>query len=168
MLAFLNFVFLKKYSEMFRITVLLLMMGFLYSCSELEGQKITEKGIHVIEVQKGKIFNFQLPQNKSTGYELCWLNEPKMASKFLLKAKKDKFRDVNNINSGGEDVRYDIQALEIGTDTLYFKNCPTRIWQKECSFFAVDSIRDKVDGHLVSRYSPIQEGDYILVIKVKE
>ncbi|HTO14200.1 MAG TPA: hypothetical protein VLZ83_00400 [Edaphocola sp.] len=147
---------------------LLMPVLFLISCSSLEGKKIDKMGIHIIEVKKGRIFTFQLPQNKSMGYEICWINEPKMSSKFVLKDHKSKFRDVNNIDRGGEDVRYDILALETGTDTLIFKNCPTRIWQKECEFFAVDSVRTKTDSGIVSTYTPKQEGDYELIIKVTE
>ncbi len=142
--------------------------GLFIACNESEENNFTTKGSHQIIVKKGSVFTFSLPQNKSTGYELCWLNEPKLTPRFKLESIKSKLKDYNNVDGGGETITYQILAIESGTDTLHFKNCPTRLWQKECSFFTVDSIRTEENGTIISVYNPSPKGDYEIVVKVEE
>lgn len=152
---------------LFFMSLSILILGSIISCSEVEND-FSKAGPHHIRAKKGSIFEFSLPQNKSTGYELCWLNEPKLASKFEVQSIRSKLKDANNIDGGGEMITYQMLANKGGTDTLKFKNCPTRLWQKECSFFTVDSIRKKERGAIVSIYAPDQDADIEIVITVEE
>lgn len=138
------------------------------SCTESDQHHFSEKGVHHITVKKGSVFEFSLPQNKSTGYELCWLNEAKLSARYQLSSIKSKLKDANNVDGGGETISYQILANEIGTDTLRFQNCPTRLWQKDCAFFAVDSTYRQENGVIISSYAPNQKGDFEIVVKVED
>lgn len=143
-------------------------MALLSSCTESAPNDFKEKGTYPISVKKGGIVTFSLPQNKSTGYELCWMNESKLVRQFKLEGIKSMLKDPNNVDGGGETITYQVLATETGKDTLKFNQCPTRLWQKDCAFFAVDSLRKQENGTIVSTYEPHMAADYQVVITVTE
>lgn len=147
----------------FTITTSLLIQ----SCSGEHQNDFNTAGQHNIIGKKGAIISFSLPQNKSTGYELCWLNESKLKGKIDLKSIKSKLIDPNNVDGGGETVTYDMLIQSDGPDTLKFSNCPTSLWQKDCSFFSVDSMRKMEDGKIVSHYHPNQKGEFEIIVKTQ-
>lgn len=140
---------------------------FFTSCNETVTNNFATKGLHHIVAKKGTMIVFSLPQNKSTGYELCWLNESELSPKFKLEQIKSKLKDPDNVDGGGETLTYQMLATEAGTDTLRFQNCPTRLWQKDCGFFAVDSIRKQENGTIISTYATDQDADFEIVVKVE-
>lgn len=148
------------------ILILISSVLYLAACSASDQNKFTEKGVHKLSAKKGTIITFSLPQNKSTGYELCWINENKVSNKFKLENIQSKLIDPNNVDGGGQTIQYQFLVQSNGIDTIKFKNCPTSLWQKDCSFFAVDSIRNKENGNIISTYAPNQNGDYDIVISV--
>lgn len=153
-----------------RLTLALTILAGQYvfiGCNQAGEHQIKEKGVHSISVKKGSSFTFSMPQNKSTGYELCWINEPMLAQRFQLQQIKSKLNDPNNVDGGGEEVIYQMIALEAGTDTLKFQLCPTRLWQKDCAFFAGDSARVEQGANIVTEYSPYRPADFNLVVKVE-
>lgn len=143
-------------------------MALLSSCNTSAPNEFKEKGTYPISVKKGQIVTFTLPQNKSTGYELCWINESKLVRQFKLEGIKSMLKDPNNVDGGGETVTYQVLATETGKDTLKFNQCPTRLWQKDCEFFAVDSLRKLENGAISSTYEPHMAADYQVVITVTE
>lgn len=146
----------------------LISIFLLSSCDNAENQVFAAKGVHTLQAKKGTVVSFSIPQNKSTGYELCWMNEEKLSNKFKLESINSKLKDPNNVDGGGETITYQFLVNEPGTDTLKFNNCPTRLWQKECNYFAVDSIREQVNGTITSKYEAYQKSDYEIVITVNE
>jgi hypothetical protein len=138
------------------------------SCVDKQLHNFTSAGQHTIIGKKGAIVSFSLPQNKSTGYELCWLNESKLKGKIELKSIKSKLIDPNNVNGAGETITYDLLILSDGPDTLKFSNCPTSLWQKDCSFFAEDTMRKMENGAIVSHYHPNQKGEFEIIVKTQE
>lgn len=146
----------------------LCLMALLSSCNESVPNDFKEKGTYQLSVKKGNIVTFSLPQNKSTGYELCWLNESRLVRQFKLEGIKSMLKDPNNVDGGGETVTYQVLATETGKDTLKFNQCPTRLWQKDCDFFAVDSVRVLENGVITSTYAPHMNGDFQVVITVTE
>ncbi len=144
------------------------LMAFLGACNESVPNDFKEKGIYQLSVKKGDIVTFSLPQNKSTGYELCWMNESKLVRQFKLEGIKSMLKDPNNVDGGGETVTYQVLATETGKDTLKFNQCPTRLWQKDCEFFAVDSLRTQEKGIITSTYAPYRAMDFQVIITVTE
>ena len=144
------------------------LIALLSACNESVPNDFKEKGTYQLSVKKGAIVTFSLPQNKSTGYELCWINESQLVRKFKLEGVKSMLKDPNNVDGGGETVTYQVLATETGTDTLKFNQCPTRLWQKDCDFFAVDSVRVLENGSITSTYAPHMNGDFQVVITVTE
>ena len=156
----------KLYAPLFFFSLCL--MALLSSCNESVPNDFKEKGTYQLNVKKGDIVTFSLPQNKSTGYELCWMNESKLVRQFKLEGIKSMLKDPNNVDGGGETVTYQVLATETGKDTLKFNQCPTRLWQKDCDFFAVDSVRTQENGKITSTYAPHMAADYQVVITVTE
>lgn len=150
------------------VTLALCVAGLWTSCDEAAQNDINSKGLHQMQVKKGEILVFSLPQNKSTGYELCWMNESKLNRQFKLQGVKSMLKDPNNVDGGGETLTYQVLATETGSDTLKFNNCPTRLWQKDCDFFAVDSVREQENGQIVSTYAPNSSAEYRIVVTVTE
>ncbi|MBL7705599.1 MAG: protease inhibitor I42 family protein [Taibaiella sp.] len=146
----------------------LCLMALMSSCNESVPNDFKEKGTYQLSIKKGNIVTFSLPQNKSTGYELCWMNESKLVRQFKLEGIKSMLKDPNNVDGGGETVTYQVLATETGKDTLKFNQCPTRLWQKDCEFFEVDSLRVMGNGVITSTYAPHMAADYQVVITVTE
>lgn len=158
---------MSKFQSLFSVLALC-SLASLSACNESVPNEFKEKGTYQLSVKKGSIVTFSLPQNKSTGYELCWMNESKLVRQFKLEGIKSMLKDPNNVDGGGETVTYQVLATETGKDTLKFNQCPTRLWQKDCDFFAVDSLRVMENGAITSTYAPYRPMDYQVVITVTE
>ena len=136
------------------------------SCDELVETDFSTPGIYHISAKQNSDFSFSLPQHKITGYELCWINESKLPS-FQLKKNTSRIVDANDISGAGEKISYTFLVNKKGVDTIKISNCPTSLWQKDAKFFDGDSIREQINGKIVSKYQPNRKADFIIVVDVE-
>lgn len=83
------------------------------------------------EVAIGETFEIRVKENKSTGYEMCWVNK-KDARAISLVKKNYKREGASDCAGCGGTATFTFKGMSAGTDTIKLVNCPGLRENKSC------------------------------------
>ena len=114
--------------------------------------------VEIFDLEVGDQVTIKVPENQSTGYANCWVNEDNCKRVELSKTYyKSSFASwLGNSDGAGGAKYFKFKALSLGTDTIKIHNCPVKdVVESEgsdCDFFK----------------NKIEHSDYKVVIRIEE
>ena len=114
--------------------------------------------VEIFDLNVGDHLTIKVPENQSTGYANCWVNEDNCKGIKLIKTnyKPSLSSRLGNSDGSGGYKYFKFKALSLGTDTIKIHNCPVKdvvdSEVSDCDFFK----------------NKIAHSDYMVVIRIEE